>query len=231
MCGVPVEVDHILSASMVLAGVNLVPGELDKRNFATASNVEVRQNPTFGIGPVMPSLAPNLSPNSERLDLDRERISLELHDDRSVVKQDFPTGEALGRLSEIAWLALANTPDRPPMLTLGYNIEMLLRATAPRSAIEVIGDAIFAPGLAPVDGAKVIGGTARIMFEFSGSVWQITLEPRINETASGVIFMSLNDHHESVEMPKSQEHILNGFLLTWVTAHQFVAATLQKVGQ
>ena len=230
MRDVSVEVDHTLGTSMVLTGINLVPSALDKQNFATASNVEVRHNPAVEIGQVIPSLTPNWSPNSERLDLDRERISLELQGDRSVVKQDFPTGESLDRLSEIAWLALVHTPDRPTTLTLGYNIEMLLRATPPQSAIEVIGDAIFAPGMAPVDGAKVIGGTARIMFEFSGSVWLVTLEPRLNDNASGVIYMSLNDHHESVEAPKSQEEILHRFLLTWATAHQFVAETLQKVG-
>lgn len=212
-----VEVQDVLKANFVLVGVGLVtkPEELDA--FRDAVDTEVEIGPNLFLGGSLPSIEAGGT-----VTLNRDRIVLNLSSSGSTIAREYPSRDDLARLAEVAGYAIAETDlgDRLPR-AFGYNIELVYDQDSGLSAVQYLGDRLFAAEISGHEGWQLIGGAGRLIFDEGGKPRNITIEPRFDDRAPTKIFMSLNVHENEQRLPNEDE-IRNSLEETWRQAHEFV---------
>ena len=192
-------------ANLVLVGVGLLQTPEEFEVFKSAVDTEVQ---VTGAG-LMVGPPTNMAEAGRTLTLRKDRIVLELFPQRSTVGIEYPTQEGLDRLAEVAGHAIttAASHDQQQLLALGYNSELTYDQDSGRTAFQYLAERLFATGLPGGDQWQLSGGMGTLIFADSGRFWRITIEPRFNDEATSRIFMSLNLHQDTANLPNRNEII------------------------
>ncbi|MCY3747807.1 MAG: hypothetical protein OXG64_00805 [Chloroflexi bacterium] len=191
-----------IEASFVLVGHELLPTEDAKSAFRQAIGLEAVNEQAIVIPP---GGSAQLAADGHKITFPRERIALALSGVRSSVTKDFPSGEDdLRQLANVISEALRGTdlPEAAPW-SFGFNASIVhtpkVNVTAPAYIAErLINYQRFAPAGEVVTGAlalNITGGSAACR------QWNLRLEPRFNDPATKRVFMALNHHFETDDLP------------------------------
>lgn len=222
-------VQDILKANIVLVGIGLLSKPNEEKAFSDAVNTEVV---TAGVG--LSFGVPTLPPEPGRtLELQRDRISLQLMPGRTAIERAFVSGsEDLDRLADVVGLALKHThlgnEDVPT--AFGYNIELVYDQTTGRSALGYLGAGMFGRSGLTVPNWNLVGGAGRFVFDSQEGRWSIRVEPRFNDEESSRVYLSMNLHKAENRLPSLNE-IRATFTDLWTKAQRFVRLFDEGVAQ
>ena len=222
----PTEIQDVLKANIVLAGVSLLTEPTEQDAFISAVGTEI----SLGMGIVFTGPAPATIPEPGRtLSLDRDRINLNLSPSRSIIERNYPRCDDLDRLAEVAGYAFAHTDlkGKAPS-AFGCNIELVYRQTSGVSANHYLAERPFTDKRIGNEGWELLGGTGRLLFEGDGALWTLALEPRANDPTQSRVFLSLNLHKSEQRLP-SQDEVLISLQEIWRQAHHFVTRLDESV--
>ena len=198
-------VQDVLQANLALVGVELLSSDEERERFVQGAGTDV-SGAIAGVGlPPIPGLTARSRDLElgQRLRLARDRIELEVVDDRAVIGIEYPSKDKLGRLAEIATLAIKSSDISDHDLKgVGFNMEAVYELTSGLTAYEFLAGRVFAPNLLQAAGYSLRGGSARLHFTRGEEVWNITLEPRFNNPEENRLFASFNLHQNTNRMPK-----------------------------
>lgn len=205
-----VELQDILKANLVLVGLRVLETEEEVQTFHLGAGTEVATRPV-------------LAPDSTLvLALERERITVETSNQRTVIQQDYPDVADLGRLAQIATLAFGSkteTPQNPPVVH-GYNMDAVFRQGSGLESFTYIGQQLFDPTLPTRMGWELGGGIGNLTFmESAGRKWSFRVEPRAFDMQAGV-FLSVNLEAKAQSLP-NQEDIERAFRDCWEQTDRF----------
>ena len=216
----PATVQDVLKINIVLVGIVLLNNPNETKEFSDAVNTEVI---TSGVGLSfgMPSRPPE---PGRTLELQRDRISLELMPGRAAIEKAYASGpHDLDRLTEVVGLAVRHTDLKGNVPTaFGYNIELVYDQVSGHPALDYLGTRLFGENAPYVPGWNLVGGAGRFVFDSKAGRWSIRVEPRFNDEESSRVFLSLNLHKGENRFPDNPE-IRNTFAEVWEKAHIFVS--------
>lgn len=218
-----VAVRDILKANLVLIGLHL----LDKPEAVTAFRSHVDTDvQVSGAGLVLAPASSGMGA-TQTLSLNRDRISLDLAPDRSVITKEYPSTEEpqlhrdFSRLSEVASFAISNTSEEGGTLrAFGYNIEVVYEQDTDLSAFNYLAKRLFQSESTTKAGWQLIGGAAKLSYEGDNKLWNLIVEPRFNDKETNRIFLSLNLHKVQQSSP-SQDEIRDSLYEAWSQATAF----------
>ena len=228
---VAMRIVDVLKINLVLVGVRLLSTQEERNSFEKAVGAEVSSPPEIGIGigieitaPVgvnAPTNIPAPEPPSILI-LNRERITLESILDRSTINREYPSEDGLDRLSEVVELAI----DRSNLLNqqlraFGFNIEVVYELSPGETASQFMSSNIFTRNLFQEAGFQFIGGAAKLQLVRNGSLWNMSVEPRLGDAAANRIFVSLNLHKDDNKIP-SRSTIRGSLKEIWNQAHSIM---------
>ena len=210
---------EILSADVVLVGAGLLsnPGDFDK--FAAAVESEVVRTG----GGFMMSRSGDAPMPSENLSIARDRITLELSSNRSVIRREYPSKEDLNRFADVAGYAIRHTTTTiADLKAIGYNLTMVYSLDSEMHAISYLGERLFSKSLPVPGGWQLLGGFGNLVFADSDNrFWTFTIEPRFRDRITNRIFLNVNCHLDKPELPSACEiRETQGYL--WNVVSQFV---------
>ena len=218
-----VEIQDVLKASLVMVGVELLNSREEVQRFSTAVGTDVMTGTIMFPG--IPNPPPDVPAPGTTLTLNRDRIVIDVSQNRTAIEREYPAVHDLERLAEVAGYAIKKTKnfENQTLRAIGYNIELVYNQTSGKPAVAYLRDRLFNPNVPRNDGWKLAGGNARLTFiDDDGRLWNISLEPRFNEQAVSRIFMSLNAHKEKPEAPNTDD-IRHYLQEAWEQAHDFVS--------
>ena len=211
----------VVSANIVLVGVYLLEDQDAFEAFRTQCDPDLLQT-EFGMVTEIPSGV--VSP-SRRLNLNRDRIVLDLSSSRSTIVKDYPTNpDDLVRLSEIAWSAIqcSELGSKRPR-AFGYNIELVYDQDSAKEAVSYLGTRLFRSLPLGRDEWTLTGGTGQlILSDSTGRRWTINARPRPGDDPTSRVFLGMNLHYSDARVP-SQDDIKNSLNELWDECHRFVA--------
>ena len=163
-----------------------------------------------------------------RLALNRDRISVDLFPQRSVIKQDYPPPNDLSRFTEAILNATHISRNISDIRAHGYNVEFLFTQTEYPTVYEYIAKKVLTGFRAP-DG-NIVGAMVQFRFcDADGQVWNIDLQPRLRKDDATAGYCSVNLHlpsppdvsntviliaavYEKAKLSRFTEAILNAFI-------------------
>ncbi len=196
--------DEVVSANLVLVGVNLLKQTEEFERFSRELDVDlVDLRVEVGLITNIPS---GQTEQSRTITLDRERISLNMSPSRSSITRAYPSVQDLDRLAKVSALAIESTVliDQVPK-AFGYNIEVVFDQDSGQPAIQYIGKRLFGHQSLGEVGWELIGGTGQLVFADAQSRWTINLRPRSDNPDTSKGFMSLNLHRDEQRLPNEEE--------------------------
>lgn len=206
-------VSDLLSASVALVGVKLLNNPDSIRSFTAAIDAEIETEQLISNLGVLPA--------GQQFMLHKDRISITITSDRSIVKQDYPNAGTLDRLSEIASLAIDSTRIMHATGALGYNIELVYIQDSGSPAATYIADRVFS-AFDRNEGWQIAGGRAAFRFtDEGGAIWNVVLEPRRGDYSTNKVFLSINLHADAAPVP-DREAISKGLGAACEAALAFV---------
>ena len=219
----PVELQDILKANLVLAGISLLNDEDERNSFSeaiaseTSTEILVPATPPFPL----PGGPPTLPEPGMVLSLHRDRIRIASFPSRTLIEKEYPTLDELTRLAEVADLAIAKTHlmGRVPR-AFGYNVELVYGPEPNLSSSAYIAGRLYGDREFGNEGWALVGGSGRLIFTGAGAAWTVAVEPRANDPTGKRVFLSLNLHREEQRIPGSEE-ILGSLQEVWNQAHAF----------
>lgn len=196
-------VQDVLKANLVLAGVRLLSSPKEQRSFDQQAGTEVLKA-SASIPIDIPLLTgPQELELAQKLRLDRDRIEIEVVGNQTFIGMEYPSNETLGRLAEVAVLAIRSSSIADHNLSaVGFNLEMVCTQDSGLSAYEFLTNRVFAPNLFQAAGYQIRGGAAKLLLTRGEEIWNITLEPRFNNPEENRLFASFNLHQNTNRMPK-----------------------------
>ena len=187
-----VSIEDILQVNLVLVGANVIKSQNEMAAFYEDVGVEVTSVETGVLG---------ADPINRTHTLNRDRITIVSTQNRSVVSREYPLETDLGRLAQVASMAISNSDlEDQELRAFGYNIELVFEPSSKEKAIHYLLKRLFNPDLLRNKGSRLIGGTGRIFFEKNGRYWRATLQPRFNDENTTKIFLSLNLHRGETDL-------------------------------
>ena len=214
----PVGAQTVLKINIVLVGLHLLRNPDEVNAFANSADTEVVTSAlglTIGLPPVSPELG-------QRIELPRDRISIDLTPVRTTIEREYPSCPSdLEHLAKTAGLAIASTEslDTPPT-AFGYNIEAVYNQTSGRSAFSYLGDKLFASGGPALTGWELVGGSGRFIFNSDEGRWSIRVEPRFNDEENSRVFLNMNLHKTESRLPDVDD-MMASFVHIWRQAESF----------
>ena len=192
----------ILKVDLVLVGVGLLLEPLQVDAFSALADGEVV--PT-GVGLALTETQKTPEP-ATRLELPRDRITLELSAGRSVIERAYPSASDLSRFADVVTLAVDKSELGSAVPTShGYNLEMVYRQESGENAYRYLGQRLF-PGDAFADqGWSPAGGAGKLAYESLDGRWECIVEPRFRARDTDKVFLLLNLHKEQSAMPSREE--------------------------
>ena len=177
-----VEIIDWMSASLVLLGPGLLASDEEVSSFASAYSPEIE------VGQVIAE-----SGAGRRLALNRDRISIDLFPQRSVIKQDYPPPNDLSRFTEAILNATQISCDISGIRAHGYNVEFLFTQTEYPTVYEYIAKKVLTGFRAP-DG-NIVGAMVQFRFrDADGQMWNIDIQPRLRKDDATAGYCSVNLH-------------------------------------
>ena len=207
-----------LKANFVLVGVGLLNSQAEIEAFRSALDAEVLAE--------LPGL-PGLNVDSplqdlpKRLTLNKDRITLDLSPARSVIEREYPVQNDLDRLAEVAGHAVSQTDSDSDAQSFGFNVEAIYETDSPVPASQYIAQRLHAGDLALTDDWTLEGGSTKLTFRSTGTLWTIRLESRFQELNTQKLFLGLNLHREEPRIP-AQSEVAALLHEAWDTAHAFM---------
>ncbi len=219
-----VRVRDVLKTSVVLVGARLLDTPDARAKFDAEVGAEVSES---GIGipgiPIDILSGPSGVGLAQKLALERDRITLELTPDRTVINRDYPSNGDLAQLAEIIALAIKSSNDAYSidLRAIGFNAEVVYEQTSGSTAFRFLAERVFAPSLFQNAGYELRGGAARLRLTKDTNIWNISIEPRFNNPESDNIFASFNLHINTTQLP-DMEQIKASLEEVWSQAHSIM---------
>ncbi len=207
----------VVSANLVLVGIGLLNQPDEAERFRNTLDTDMRLE--LGLVANVPT---GLTEPSRTFTLNRERIALNLSSSRSSIAREYPSQSDLGRLAQVASLAIESTDlDGDTLQAFGYNIEMVFNQDTGQSATRYLGKRLFDYGLLGKEGWNLLGGRGQLIFRDDVGQWTITVEPRFGEESTSRFFLSLNLHKDEQRLPTEGE-ITDSLKEIWQEALAFI---------
>ena len=219
-----IEFEDVLTANLVLLGVVLLREKDQRDRFADLVNTEVISERLVNVSvPALPTITTpaNISDTGLVLNLHRDRIQLVSAPSRTTVERQYPTFDDLGRLAEVAGYAIDATDlDGQAPTASGFNIGLVCRHSEEESSERYIAERLFRHERFSIENWTLVGGAGRISFEGNDVRWTVTLEPRAEDPSGRRVFLSLNLHRDTREVP-NREEILGSLQEVWDRSRDF----------
>ncbi len=193
-----------IKANIVLLGLGLLPTEDDLRLFTGMTDGDVRVEAGLLLGPAQPQNA------SRRITLDRERITLELSSERSLIQQDYPPTPDLSALVQVIERAIFNTPSTEGVRAFGFNLDLVYETPSREPASRYIATHLFPKTFALNEGWNMIGGSTKLSFQQDSITWNADIAPRFEDATTDRVFFHLNLHKDEARFP-DREELLSAF--------------------
>ena len=210
-----VVIEDVVQVNLVLVGINLVNTPENIEAFSNDASTDLTVT-AIGVG---------ANPINRTIEMHRDRISVTVTQDRSVIARDYPA--ALGdlqRLTEISVMAISNTDFEGQQLrAFGFNIDLVFEHGSEVSAIRYLSDRLFKPGLMRGEGFSLLGGSASIFLQKNDLYWRANLEPRFGDNNALKVFLSLNLNRSETDLSiLTDTEIRVSFDMLWEEAHNLV---------
>ena len=216
-----IEFQEVLNTGVVLAGVALLGEEQQRDKFADAVQSETHwelivQEPQPGIGGPT-----NVGETGVALHLLKDRIRLISTSSRASIDRQYPLLDDLVRLAEVAGHAIDHTSfEGQTLIAIGFNIQLIYRPSEETPSERYIADRLFSHRCFANEEWALVGGGGKLSFEGQGARWNFTVEPRANDSSSRRIFLSLNMHRDTQQIP-NREEILSSLQEVWNRSRDF----------
>ena len=216
----PIQVQDIIKVNVVFVGTDLLVHPEEKARFCESHGMQQMTAMAVtedGVGP------------SSRMELARDRLSLELAKRRAIAEVEYPTDvDVAKRTGSLISDAVAMSHDPAPPSAYGFNMEMVYDPglDGGDTAFSYLSRALFVPGRFPI--GALVGGSAKLQFGGDhGMTWAVTIEPRFNRPDAQQVFAQVNLHVPRSELPSNDETgRLVGVL--WDGAHKFIDAVDER---
>ena len=210
-----IRITDFLEVNLTLLGISLLNLPEGVAEFRRAARVEISQASMGMALPVEIQFPEGLPIPRHRFDLERDRISVVVSDDRSVISRRYPTRVDLERLTEVASLAIDNTLlEDQHLRAYGFNLDLIGELEDDLTVNALVRKQVFGPNLGRILGGNVLGGLARIAFNADEELWHLRVEPRANDETGSMLFIGLNLHRVEDQIPTS-EGIRKSLEETW----------------
>ena len=212
------KVQDILKVSIVFIGEELLKTPDQYTAFSDAIDTEVTiEFPNVATGQFQGNLG-----SVRKIELPKERITLELSENTTVVNIEYPQYESLSRLIEITGHAINNTElDSSSSITLRYIIDLVYDQSSGESALQYVGKRLFGDFKIEIDEWSLGGGIGTLDFNSKEGRWYLQLEPRFRDENATKVFMSLNLIKHNQQIP-SNGTIKPSLDTVWGNAHEII---------
>ena len=201
------KLEEVLKADIVLAGVGLLASHPQRQAFIDATKVEVSQMTVEVDGQGRPGIpqGSQIVAQKSLIVLNRDRISLDLSPDRSIIKKDYPTTPSdLNRLVDIVALAFKNSQiDAQSLQAYGCNVDAVYSCPSGQRASQYIAEHVFAVSRLRGSQNTIVSGEARLQLRRDdGLLWNLIVAPRFNEPDTNKLYVNCNPHVISGQLPQ-----------------------------
>ena len=219
-----IEFEDVLTANLVLTGITLL-GEKGQRDiFSDLVNTEMISERVVNVSvPSLPMIGSpaNFSDTGLVLSLNRDRIQLVSAPSRTTIERQYPTFDDLGRLAEVASYAIDATDlDGQALTAFGFNIGLVYRQSEEQSSERYIAERLFRHERFGIESWTLAGGSGRVSFEGNDARWTASVEPRAEDPSGRRVFLSLNLHRDTQQVP-NREEILGSLQEVWDRSRDF----------
>lgn len=205
------EIQDVLKAYLVLVGVDLLNTPESINSFRDSIDSEISL-----------SIVPGLPSHSRMITLPKHRISLSLESGRSTLEREYPSRDDLSMLAKVSHKAVYHTNLEGHIFqAFGFNIELVYDQDSGFPAAKYLSNKIFRNDFPGNDSWNLHGGSAKITFHSEDKYWNVTIEPRFNDSETSKVFLTLNLHRTDRRLPEEQG-ILDSLEETWDEAMKFV---------
>ena len=215
----------VLKAELALVGLGLLNNSQEFEGFRSRAQTDVvNSGQTITIEALT-----NVAESGRSFSLNRDRIVLDISPSRASIRRDYPSEQDLGRLAEVASLAIEQSSSgRENLRAFGYNIDLVYDQDSTTPASQYLAERLFSEELPRRGEWNLVGGSGKLTYSEGENQWQITVEPRFNEPNTSRVFLTLNLHKEK-QVPPSESEIKESLMEAWAQAHDF-AVLLDKKG-
>ena len=194
------ELREIINVSLVLLNQDVFNDSTQLQAFQEAVGVDVR---------IEGGMAANLSTGQTHpnriVHLDRDRISLNLSQPRSVITRQFPSVDSLrsdlDQFSSVVECAFEASNLTQVRCDFGYNADMVFDHGTEDTAQEFLGGRLLNHRLLNQPGRKFMGGTCRVVIEDTFGLWTYNFEPRAGDLQRRRVFVGTNLHNDQQPLP------------------------------
>lgn len=217
-------VRDVISVNATFVGIELLPTEEAVQGFRDGLDTEVSSSVAAAMAAaVVASAEPGIAGQARVLSIDKDRISLTLSSDRSIIQRDYPVVNDLPLLARVTGAAIANTDmSSAKPRAFGYNIQLVFSQDSERFARKYLSTRIFPKDYPRNSDWHLRDGSAKLNYQDDGGkLWTATIEPRFNDPNTPHVFLSLNMHIGEPRMPDTPE-IAEHLETLWASAVSFV---------
>ncbi len=212
-------VSDVLKANVVLVGLGLLRDLESVSAFSERVGSDVLLD-DVGLTVGVPVGKKELPSGSE---MQRERISVKMLPDRTVIEREFPSRSDLRYLGQVLEKASETAGAQQRALrAYGYNIEVVFGQISEAPSLKYLGARLFGKSEFVPANWSVVGAMGQLYFDSPMGRWTIQLEPRFNDPNGDRVFMSLNLHKEEHTLPDAGS-VRQSLESVWDQAHDIVA--------
>lgn len=209
----PATVRDVISVNATFVGIELLPTQEAIQDFSKIVDKEVSSSVAAAMAAAVVAGADpgHVAGQSRVLTIDKDRISLTLSSDRSIVQREYPASGDLPILAHVAGAAIDNTDlSSQNARAFGYNIQLVFSQDSESLASTYLTTRLFPANYPRNPGWNLRGGSAKLIYEYDGKLWTANIEPRFNDPGTPHVFFSLNMHIGEPRMPDTSaisEHL------------------------
>lgn len=197
----PVNLREIINFSFVIVGLELLPSDGALRSFQSGVDVEIRRG-----GGLSVDATTGQSQQARILNLDRDRIILNLSPVRSNVTREFPSISNLeteaSRFGHVVDCALnAGLNLKSSRYDFGYNAEMVFDQDVSPTAFQFLGERLLRSEQLALPDSQFVGGSCRMIFVDTLGQWTYNLDSRFQEKQTSRVFINVNLHNAQKPLP------------------------------
>ena len=219
---------EILRASFVFLGKGLLQTPEERERFIGHVGAEVLQAELSGV-PMQISGQPRGlitgQASSTTLQIDRERVTVNLAAERSAFEKAYPVPPAdFDRLGTLVCLAVKYTKSWSQPAAVGYNIE-LVHDWKSGTAFRLLSERLLRPDL-PIPSEWQHRGVATCNILFDGedrnTRWQFQFEPRLGDVNASKLFAAVNLHIDHPTTQFTEDEVSSRLHHAWKQGSAFV---------
>ena len=196
----PTNLHEIINVSFVLLNHELLGDNAQIQEFEQAVDAEVRLE-----GGMATNVLTGETHPSRTLNLDRDRIVLNLSQPRSAIMRGFPLLNSLDgelrRFAEVVEQALSATDLSEGTFEFGYNADMVFDQDAEDTALGFLGNRLLNGSIFRQPERELVGGTCKVVVRDDSGQWNYTFEPRAGELQRRRVFVGTNLHNDHQPLP------------------------------